>query len=127
VKEKSEKIKSINLDYLMQRTKSDPKLMMELIALYLKQTPPLIKTMNESFKNKDWDLLRAAVHKIIPSFSIIGINEEFENAAKKVQEYAGKGHDSIELAGLVLQIETICAKACEELEDAYNSIKKTIS
>src|SRR5687767_2619978 len=37
----SEKIKCTDLAFLIRRTKSDPKLMMEMISLYLEQTPPL--------------------------------------------------------------------------------------
>ncbi len=82
------KIKCINLEYLYLRTKSNPVLMMEMISIYLEQTPPLISSMKEGLLNKDWKLLIASVHKMIPSFSIMGINSDFENMAKKIQEYA---------------------------------------
>ena len=72
-----EKVKYINLDYLNHRTKSNPKLMMEMISLYLEQTPPLINTMKQSLMDKDWDSLHAAIHKMIPSFSIMGIQYRF--------------------------------------------------
>ena len=62
--------------------------MMEMIALYLEQTPPLISKMKQSLLGKDWDSLYSAVHKIIPSFSIMGIHKDFEEMAKKIQEYA---------------------------------------
>jgi hypothetical protein len=52
--------KHIDLGYLDSRTKSNPKLMME-IAAYLQQTP-LVAAMGESMENKDWPLLRASVH-----------------------------------------------------------------
>ena len=42
------KSKCIDLDYLIHRTKSNPKLMMEMISLYLEQTPPLISAMKQS-------------------------------------------------------------------------------
>src|SRR5207244_3440985 len=68
-----ESSKCIDLAYLIRRTKSDPKLMMEMISLYLEQTPPLIRTMKQSYRDKDWISLYAAVHKMIPSFAIMGI------------------------------------------------------
>ena len=43
------KIKCTDLDYLIHRTKSNPALMMEMISLYLEQTPPLINAMKQSF------------------------------------------------------------------------------
>jgi len=39
----SSTVKCIDLDYLNTRTKSNPQLMMEMITLYLEQTPPFIK------------------------------------------------------------------------------------
>ncbi|MFC2111241.1 PAS domain S-box protein, partial [Bacteroidota bacterium] len=82
------KSKFINLEYLTRRTKSNPVLMMEMISLYLEQTPPLISAMKLGLKEKDWDSLYSAVHKMIPSFAIMGIHVDFENMARKVQDYA---------------------------------------
>ena len=80
--------KCIDLAYLIHITKSDPKLMMEMITLYLEQIPSLINTMKQSLKDKDWKSLQASAHKMIPSFSIMGINSDFEKMTKKVMEYA---------------------------------------
>ncbi len=114
----------IDLDNLKKRTKSNPLLMLEMISLYLQQTPPLIYAMKKSFANKDWDALQAAAHKIIPSFSIMGISADFENMAKKVQEYANMQLHSTNLQDMVLQLETICMQACKELKHEFNVIKK---
>jgi CheY-like chemotaxis protein len=117
------KSKCIDLAYLVRRTKSDPKLMMEMISLYLEQTPPLIRIMKQSFRDKDWTSLHAAVHKMIPSFSIVGINPDFENMAKKVQEYASSQQQAEGIPDMVLQIETVCTQACNELKVEFNTIK----
>jgi len=119
------KLKYTDLHYLRHRTKSNPKLMMEMISLYLEQTPPLISSMKESLKNKDWKSLYAAVHKMIPSFSIVGISTDFENMAKKVQEYASTQKQTDEIPAMVLQLETVCTQACKELEQEFNTIKNT--
>lgn len=122
--EQSKKNKCINLNYLNQRTRSNPALMMEMISLYLEQTPPLINTMKQSMENKDWENLYSAVHKMIPSFAIMGINHDFENMAKKVQDYAGnqKQTDS-NIADLIVEIENICLQACDELKVEYQIMK----
>ena len=121
------KSKCINLDYLNTRTKSNPKLTMEMISLYLQQTPPLIDAMKQSVADKNWSLLSAAVHKIIPSFSIMGISSDFEDMAKKIQESANTEQFTDETEGMVVQIETICMQACEELEIEFSIIKNTLS
>jgi len=119
------KLKCTNLDDLTRRTKSNPDLIMEMISLYLVQTPLLISTMKQCLKDKDWGSMRSAAHKMIPSFSIMGISVEFEKMTKQVQEYAGANEHTERIPGLVLQLETVCSQACNELEAEYNAIKKT--
>ena len=140
-------VKSINLEYLVRRTKSNPTLMMEMILLYVDQTPPIINAMKQSLLDEDWNLLQSAVHKIIPSFSIMGISSDFESMAKKIHEYARQsalsakeGKDKFihasfpikmstgqlnrpELFEMILQLENVCARACEELKEEYTKIK----
>jgi signal transduction histidine kinase/DNA-binding response OmpR family regulator len=138
-------LKCIDLDYLLRRTKSSPKLMIEMISLYLEQTPPLVSAMKQSLQFKNWNLLRSSVHKMIPSFSIMGINSDFEDLAKKVQEWArmsacaetdgnektgqANAHintsplNSLEIHDLVLQLEKVCGQACEKLKEELTTLK----
>jgi PAS domain S-box-containing protein len=117
------KIKYINLLYLNQRTKSNPILMMEMISIYLQQTPPLISSMKLSYLNKDWKSLHSAVHKMIPSFSIMGISTDFENMAKKVQEFANTQQEEVGINEMVIQLEKVLNQSCSELEEELNRIK----
>jgi len=96
---------------------------MEMISLYLEQTPPLIKNMRQSLTNKDWQSLHTTVHKIIPSFSIMGISIDYENMARKIQEYASNQEHTEEISDLVTQLEKVCLLACDELKTELNAIK----
>ncbi|MDO8316856.1 MAG: ATP-binding protein [Flavobacterium sp.] len=122
----NKKIKCIDLVYLNQRTKSNPALMMEMISLYLVQTPPLMNTIKQSLAEKNWTLLGAAAHKMIPSFAIMGISTDFENMAKKIQDFAVAQEKTDGIADLVLELEKICLQACIELQEEFNIIKNTI-
>ncbi|MFV8393404.1 response regulator [Flavobacterium sp. LB2P6] len=120
------KIKYIDLVYLNHRTKSNPKLMMEMISLYLAQTPPLISTIKQSLEDQNWQLLGAAAHKMIPSFSIMGISPEFEKMAKKIQEFSTAKEKNGGIHDLVQQLEEVCLQACTELEEEFQIIKNAI-
>jgi PAS domain S-box-containing protein len=122
----TKEVKCIDLQYLNQRTKSNPVLMMEMISIFLEQTPPLIRAMKQGLVDKDWKMLHAAVHKIIPSFSIVGINTDFENKARQVQEYAGAQLNAIGIPVLVSQLENVCNQACSELTRELDIIKKNV-
>ena len=118
--------KHIDLEYLNTRTKSNPQLMMEMISLYLEQTPALITLMNQSLEDHDWNSLHAAVHKMIPSFSIMGMGTELENMAKKVQEFASNQEQMGEIQRMVSELGTVCEQACRELEIEFDRIKNEI-
>lgn len=122
-RDKNKVVKCTDLDFLNHRTKSDPTMMLEMISMYLEQTPLLITDMKKSLEDKDWNLLHASVHKLIPSFSIVGISIDFENMAKKVVEYARYQKEIVEINELVLQLELICNQACNELIEEFNRIK----
>ncbi len=118
------KIKCTDLDYLTRRTKANPALMMEMISIYLEQTPALISNMKQSWADKNWDALQSAVHKMIPSFSIMGIHNNFEKMAIHVKDYAASQQQSSEINTLILQLEEVCNQACTELTEAFNHIKE---
>jgi HPt (histidine-containing phosphotransfer) domain-containing protein len=116
-------IKYVHLDYLNQIVENNHDLLAEIISVYLEQTPTQISEMKKSHCNKDFDSLYAIMHKIIPSFSIFGIDSYFENIARKIQEYASEKETSEELADLILQLENVFNKTCVELEEKLTEIK----
>lgn len=121
--EKNLMLKCTNLNYLNGRTKSNPKLMTEMISLYLGQTPNLIASIKLSLNDQDWKSLYSSVHKLIPSFSIMGIHQNYENMAKAIQEYASSRERTDGILDMVLQLEEVCNKACKELEEELIKIK----
>jgi PAS domain S-box-containing protein len=120
-------IKCTDLAYLIGITKNDPKLMMEMIGIYLDQTPILVEAMKKGLLDKDWDTMHAAAHKMVPSFAIMGISPDFEVIAKKVQAYAGAMSKQNGIDGLVQQLENVCVQACKELEEEFSTLKYTNS
>lgn len=126
-KEQQSSRKYINLQYLIERTKSDPLLMKEMISLYLGQTISLRKEMIESSKNKNWKELQKIAHKLIPSFSIVGISPEYETLAKNMQEYTRNNVKHDEIQAIVLQLDKVLKLACKELEIEMNLLNKSNS
>lgn len=120
----TQSIRYVDLSYLTQLTKSNPKLMTEMIEVYLRQTPPLLLSMKQSFKDKDWKLLKASAHKIIPSFAIMGISPEFTELAKRIQDYAEKLEVAVELNDMVIQLEKVCLQSFEELKKELHTLNQ---
>ena len=118
-----ETIQYTDLSYLKRRTKEDPSLMMEMISIYLEQTPALIESMKASIVSQDWETLHAAVHKMIPSFSIMGIHNDFEKMAIRIKEYAGLQEKAVEINEMISKLEAVSNQACKELIEVLNNIK----
>jgi len=119
---KNKVLKCTNLAYLKGITKNDPKLIMEMITVYLQQTPTLVNTIKQALSEKDWEAMQAAAHKMVPSFAIMGIGPAYETIAKKIQAYKGADTKSNRIGDLVLQLENICTQACKELEEEYRTL-----
>ena len=117
-------LKCVNLDYLKKITKSNPKLMSDMIRVYLKQTPIIIETIIKSLREKDWQTLKSAIHKLLPSFSIMGMDEEVELMAKRVQENAHTLEITDEVHHLTLELIKICHQSFAELEIELNNLIK---
>ncbi|WP_264521845.1 ATP-binding protein [Flavobacterium sp. N1994] len=117
-------IRYVDLSYLSLITKANPELMTEMIEVYLKQTPSLLTSMKQSYKDKDWILLKATAHKIMPSFAIMGMNPQYENLAKKIHDYAEKLELSSELNSLLTELEKGCLQSFLELENELINLKK---
>ena len=54
----------------------------------------------------------------------MGIGKEYENIAKKIQEYASTEQHLDELPEFVIQLDKVCSQACEELKKEFNLISK---
>ena len=117
------KIKYTDLKYLNERTKSNPAVIKQMIELYLEQTPPLVESMKKSFEEKNWHKLHATVHKMIPSFSIVGIDKNYEDMAKKIMDLARAQEHADDLHGMITQLGDICSNACTELQEYFNTLK----
>lgn len=96
-----------------------------MISLYLGQTTSLIKEMLASMTSKDWKTLQSVAHKMIPSFSIVGISKQYEDVAKMLQESARTGENQGDIQGFVLTLKNVLTQACEELELELSLIKNT--
>ncbi|MGL5112182.1 MAG: ATP-binding protein, partial [Flavobacterium sp.] len=117
-------IKYVDLSYLLKLTKANPKRMSEMITVYLQQTPTLVSTMKQSFQDKDWYLLQATLHKMTPSFTIMGMHPEIGDMAKKIKEYVHELESSDELNPLILGLENACMQACAALEIELHNLNK---
>jgi FOG: HPt domain len=114
-----------NLEKIRKQTQSDPNLMVDLINIYLEQTPGLVKTMRVAITQQDWPLLKAAAHKIKPSFRIVGEVVSGEQLASEIEQQASEGAPtSLRLNPILDKLERLCEEIYNELHDELGSLGK---
>jgi hypothetical protein len=79
--------------------------------------------MKESFVAKDWKTLQMVVHKMIPSFSIMGIDNQIEEMAKSIKNFAEEQFLMNDIENMVYQIESVCLQAFDELNEELKLIQ----
>ena len=107
--------KHIDLTYLKQLANGSNEFILEMITVFMEQTPLEISNLEKHLKNKDWKSLHGTAHKMKPSFSFMGI-KELENVIKLVNEYAANETNLDLLPEMVSKIKNTCNEAIKELE-----------
>jgi len=116
--------KCTNLDFLKQLTKGNPKMIMEMVKVYLEETPKLMDKIRQSIDSGDWDSMGRAAHSLIPSFSTMGMDKEYAVMAKKIQIYAEKKGNLDLIKEMFLKMDSVFTQACRELEQDLVSLEK---
>jgi HPt (histidine-containing phosphotransfer) domain-containing protein len=75
----------VDLTFLKQFTKDDPKKMRRYISLYLDVAPKTFEEMERNLKNKDWEQLRINAHSLKPQVDFMGVNS-LKEALIKIEE-----------------------------------------
>jgi PAS domain S-box-containing protein len=115
--------KYVGFDYLNHLTQGKSDGMMSMIKAYLEETPKLLEKMKHGIEIKDWPSVGAAAHSIIPSFTMVGIDPEYEVMARKIQQYSSKKEKPEEVKELFSKIEKVCTLAMEELQQEIERSK----
>ena len=111
-----------DLSYLEDMGMGDDSLLIEMIQLFLDNTPESLRLMKEHEANNDWEKLSAEAHKLKPNLSYMGLNGAREiilDIEESVKDEAGL--DAI--SGQIRELETICRKAYTELSERLDELQ----
>lgn len=70
----------INTESLKELTGGDDGFMAEMIEIYLRNTPEMMKEMKASFKKRQLDNVKRIAHKLKSSFGMMGMNSSWQLA-----------------------------------------------
>lgn len=108
--------KHINLSYLKQLSNGSNEFIVQMISIFMVQTPEATSLMDKYLQNNEWKLLKGVIHKMKPSFSFMGI-KELETVAVSAEKYCETETDLDKLPELIHRIKEVCSQALNELEE----------
>jgi HPt (histidine-containing phosphotransfer) domain-containing protein len=117
--------KCTNMDFLNKLTRQNPQMIMEMLRVYLEETPKFIRKMKQGLDEMDWPALERASHSLIPSFTTMGINKKYESMAKQIQAHAEKREEPEKIRELFGHINAICLQAYGELQEELLLLEKS--
>jgi len=119
------KSRHTDLTYLRELAKGRDAFIVQILNVFIQQTPEAIERMEEATENKEWKLLSQTVHKIKPSIMFIGLTE-ITNDIPLLEEYAAKESNINEIPALVGKIKSVCKEAIIELKEELKRLDKVI-
>ncbi len=107
--------KNTDLGYLTELSRGSKEFILQMISLFLEQTPIALASLEEAAKNKDWAMVGRVAHKMKPSLAFMGI-KNLKDLIAALEEEAKQGTNPDGMKEKILTIRDVCNKAILELE-----------
>ncbi len=113
----------VNTQSLKELTGGDDEFMVEMIEIYLRNTPLMLKEMKVSFKKLEFEKLKRTAHKIKSSFGMMGMNEPLQ-IADEIELVDEKKCDQNLLKVKLERLAELVAGSEKELKRELKNLKK---
>lgn len=120
----AEKPKTINMQSLKELTGGDTGFMMEMIEIYLRNTPVMMKEIKTAFKKQDFEKLKRTAHKIKSSLGMMGMSEAWQ-LAEDVERTNEKNTDEKKLRETLTRLAEMIEASQSELALELKALKKS--
>ena len=111
----------INLEYLRETTVDNPKLIKEIISIFLNQTPGFLLRLDEAVNSKNWAEVKAVAHKMKPTVNYVGVLS-IENIIKNIEDFSEQRINLDEIPTLLSELKNVCERAFIELKKELENI-----
>lgn len=112
----------ISLDYLIESTDNNSKLIKEIVNIFLKQTPEFLLELETSSASGNWQEVKNTAHKMKPTVSYVGVSS-IESIIKNIEDYSEKRSNLDEIPLLIEQLKTSCETAFIQLKEVLKRIE----
>ncbi len=100
----------IDLSYLQEVASNNVEFMVEMIDIFLAQTPEYVAILNDAINEENWLKIAEMSHKVKPTLAFMGANEaketmaSIESRAREKEDYEGVLADFKNLKEVFVQI-----------------------
>ncbi|MFM6954120.1 MAG: Hpt domain-containing protein [Sphingobacteriaceae bacterium] len=105
---------TLSLAYLQDIADGNAEFMIEMMDIFLKQTPEYLVQIEQALVLEDWQTVAEIAHKIRPTFAFIGADETKEQMAR-IETLARSGKDLAEIAPIFKQTHSASSELFEKL------------
>ena len=112
-----------NLSYLEQLDTGDDEIIVEMVEMFLENTPESIELLEKHVKAGNWKKLGAEAHKLKPNLSYVGLDQA-RDIILEIENLAKNDPDAGQLKAKIEQLNGICKQAYRELEEQLQELKK---
>ncbi|MDX1637557.1 MAG: Hpt domain-containing protein [Balneolaceae bacterium] len=112
-----------NLSYLEELGMGDDDLLIEMVEMFLENTPVSIDQMRNHCDASNWKKLAAEAHKLKPNLSYVGLDNA-RDLVVDIEKTAKNDPDPSVLHDRLDRLNGICREAYKELEQQLEELKK---
>jgi HPt (histidine-containing phosphotransfer) domain-containing protein len=113
--------KLIDLSYLAQTTSNDKEFMLEMIDIFIKQTPIELENLQKSTHRKDWETVSRIAHTLKSNMKLMGAHTLREYLVK-LEITAKNGTQEALLSDLSTHVLGLSKQVINELKDYQANI-----
>jgi len=108
----------IDLSYLNEIAGGDAEFMIEMIDIFIEQTPVYTEQLIVAVKEGDWKTVGDVAHKIKPTLAFMGVNKAKDQMAS-IEQKARSGNNLEDIPDEFAEIKAVC----ESLYSGLNKVK----
>ncbi len=105
----------IDLSYLNEIAGGDAEFMIDMIDIFIEQTPVYTDQLIDAVNAKDWKTVGDIAHKIKPTLAFMGVNKAKEQMAS-IEQKARTESNLDEIAGEFAEVKAVCESLYTGLE-----------
>ncbi|HEX8376203.1 MAG TPA: Hpt domain-containing protein [Pedobacter sp.] len=115
----------IDLTYLNEIAGGDAEFMIDMIDIFIEQTPTYTEQLIEAIHSKDWKTVGDIAHKIKPTLAFMGVNKAKDQMAS-IEQKARTETNVEDVAAEFAEVKIVCEKLYTGLEKVKAELQATL-